>query len=201
MGADSINSYPTYITGSEVYELSNALRQEAMSFARTVELVDSARAKEYRTRFANSPNDEYDAAALGPVMLEGEGRVFESLLAREATGGRHGTCDEIIHDCQSGICYDGSGGHSHIDCFVAGGTSEPSRQPPSDGLPSLPLDMDASGGLEPALENLYRTGVEIVQGIVQECSGRFEDGLEDDKYVGDIFASLGGDADFLAQDI
>lgn len=59
--------------------------------------------------------------------------------------------------------------------------------------------MDRSGGLEPALRNLYVTGVSIVQGILRGWSDHFEKGLRDENYVEDFFASLGGEPDFLPQ--
>lgn len=68
---------------------------------------------------------------------------------------------------------------------------------PSDAILELPLDMDRSGGLEPALRNLYLAGASIVQGILRCWCDQFEKGLEDENYVGDYFASLGGRPDFL----
>lgn len=72
LGADSVDYYPKFITGSEIYELSDALRKQAMSFAKTVKLEDSSRAKEYRARFAESPRDIYHAATLNPAVMEGD---------------------------------------------------------------------------------------------------------------------------------
>lgn len=52
LGAAPVDSYSKFITGSEIFELSDALRKQAMSFAKTVKLQVSPRAKEYRARFA-----------------------------------------------------------------------------------------------------------------------------------------------------
>lgn len=72
LGADSVDSFPKYITGSEIYELSDALRKQAMSFAKNVNLEDSPRAMEYRARFAESPRGIYHAATLGSSVIEGD---------------------------------------------------------------------------------------------------------------------------------
>lgn len=72
LGADSVDSYPKFITGSEIYELSDALRKKAMSFAKAVNLEDSPRAMEYRARFAESPRGIYHAATLCPAAMEGD---------------------------------------------------------------------------------------------------------------------------------
>lgn len=70
---------------------------------------------------------------------------------------------------------------------------------PEDAIPRLPFDMDRSGGLQPALRNLYLTGVSIVQGIVSRWDDQLEKGLKDENYIGDFFASVGGEPDFLSQ--
>lgn len=69
----------------------------------------------------------------------------------------------------------------------------------SDATPKLPFDLDTSGGLQPALRNLYLTGVSIVQGILRGWCDQFEKGLKEENYMGDYFASLGGVPDFLPQ--
>lgn len=72
LGADSINSYPKFITGSEIYEPSDTLRKQAISFTKDVTLEDPPKAKEDRAHFAESPRGSYHAATLDPAFLEGD---------------------------------------------------------------------------------------------------------------------------------
>lgn len=51
-------------------------------------------------------------------------------------------------------------------------------------------------GFHIALDNLYSTGVEIVNGILRSWDCRFKEGVAPTNYIGDIFGSLGGKPDF-----
>lgn len=51
-------------------------------------------------------------------------------------------------------------------------------------------------GLGVALDNLFRAGVEVVRGLVDEWACTFASGLPAPNYIGDIFGSLGGRPDF-----
>ncbi|KFY89623.1 hypothetical protein V500_05583 [Pseudogymnoascus sp. VKM F-4518 (FW-2643)] len=70
------------------------------------------------------------------------------------------------------------------------------REPTTDEPPQLPWIMD-SGGLEPAVRNLYSTGVKIIDAIVTGWTSKFELGIQPDNYIGDIFGSLGGKPNFV----
>lgn len=211
LGAGSVDSYPKFITGSEIYELSDALRKQAMSFAKNVKLQDSPRAKEYRARFAESPRDIYHAATLEPEILEGDvlssntfwhGRPMGDAMGHVAKLYTTGKAEYVMTAQEDTAilaallraAVQGKVDFSRILITRAG--SDFDRQP-SDALPKLPFAMDRSGGLQPALRNLYLTGVSIVQGILRGWSDHFEKGLKDENYVGDFFASLGGEPDFL----
>ena len=51
-------------------------------------------------------------------------------------------------------------------------------------------------GLHIALDNLYTTGVAIIEGIMHSWDCRFKDGVKPTNYIGDILGSLGGTPDF-----
>lgn len=213
LGADTVDSYPKFITGSEIYELSDALRKKAISFTTTMKLQDSPRAKEYRASFAESPRSIYHAATLDPEVLEGDvltsntfwhGRLLADAMGHVAKLYTNGKAEYVMTDQEDTAilaalmraAIEGKVDFSRILITRAG--SDFDRQP-SDAIPELPFDMYRSGGLEPALRNLYLTGVRITQGILQGWSDQFERGLQDENYVGDYFASLGGQPDFLPQ--
>ena len=56
------------------------------------------------------------------------------------------------------------------------------------------------GGLKPAAQNLYLSGIKVVQGILDGWNDRFEKGVEATNYVGDVYGSLGGTPDFVPLD-
>lgn len=58
------------------------------------------------------------------------------------------------------------------------------------------LALSDQNGFDIALENIYRAGLPIVRGIVDEWDCEMKAGVKTDNYVGDIFGSLGGEPDF-----
>ena len=48
------------------------------------------------------------------------------------------------------------------------------------------------GGIEPPLENIYRAGIKVVEGILGGWNAKFAAGVKPHNYIGDIFGSLGG---------
>ena len=68
---------------------------------------------------------------------------------------------------------------------------------PYDGQSALDNLLYAEqGAFEPAVQNLYNAGVEVVQGILHEWDSTFAAGVKPKNYIGDIFATLGGEPDF-----
>lgn len=51
-------------------------------------------------------------------------------------------------------------------------------------------------GFRIAVDNLYATGVAIINGILRSWDCEFEAGIGPTNYIGDILGSLGGDPDF-----
>lgn len=52
------------------------------------------------------------------------------------------------------------------------------------------------GAFEPAIQNIYLAGREVVQGILDGWNSTFAKGVNASNYVGDIFGTLGGTPDF-----
>lgn len=201
LGAGSVDSYPKFITGSEIYELSDALRKQAMSVAKTVKLQDSPRAKEYRARFAESPRDIYHAATLEPEVLERDllssntfwrGRLLGDAMGHVAklyTTGK-AVCVMTAQE-DTGIlaallraAIQGRVDFSRILITRAGSDFDCQ---PEDAITRLPFDMDRSGGLQHALRNLYLTGVSIVEAFLSGWNDQFEKGLKHENYVKGFF--------------
>ena len=52
------------------------------------------------------------------------------------------------------------------------------------------------GAFEPAIQNIYLAGREVVGGILDSWNTTFAAGINATNYVGDIFGTLGGTPDF-----
>jgi len=52
------------------------------------------------------------------------------------------------------------------------------------------------GAFEPAIQNIYLAGIEVVEGILNGWNTTFAAGVNATNYIGDIFGTLGGTPDF-----
>ncbi|KAF4635810.1 hypothetical protein G7Y89_g2279 [Cudoniella acicularis] len=214
MGADSPESFPRIIHGSEVYELNDDLRQVCISFARTATLEDSAAAAEHRALYAGSPNGIYHAATLDPsiiagdvassnvfwhgsLLCEGMEKVFKIYTAGKVEYAMTASEDTAIMTALLRAALQKQVDFSRI--ILMRGGSNFDRSYSNSIPPSLPYILD-QGGLEPAKRNLNLSGLNVVQGILEGWSTTFEHGIEANNYVGDVFGSLGGIPDFLPRE-
>ncbi|QPC73105.1 hypothetical protein HYE68_003857 [Fusarium pseudograminearum] len=215
MGAETPNSFPLGVHGSEVYELNDNLRQISMDLAIHATLEDSEKASETRAKYVGSPGGIYRAATLPPTIFKGDvlssntfwhgfylsesmdnttnvytrGKAKYAMTAQE---------DTAILAALLRAALQNKVDFSRILLMRAAANFD--REPTTDVPPQLPWIMD-SGGLRPALRNLYKSGVQIIDGILSQWSSNFEHGIKPDNYIGDIFGSLGGKPDFGPDDI
>jgi purine nucleoside permease len=211
MGSETPESFPKGVHGSEVYELNDNLRKRCITMARQIDLEDSEKAAATRAEYAGSPGGMYQAATLPPSIVEGDvlssntfwhgfylsecmdtvtgvytsGQAKYSMTAQE---------DTAILAALLRAALQGKADFARVVLMRAACNFD--REPTTEVLPSLPWVMD-SGGLMPAVRNLYLTGVKIIDTILADWSSTFKNGINPDNYVGDIFGSLGGNPDFV----
>lgn len=210
MGAASHDSYPDTIMGSEAFELNDNLRQLVISFARQSNLTDSPAAVKNRALYANSPGGIYDAATSDPQIVEGDVTAsnmffhgahlcegFEK-VAKLYTSGKAEYYMTAMEDTGTLAALLRAAVQKRVDfsrIILMRAGSNFDRSYLSNELASLPFVFD-HGGFAPACRNLYLSGIKVVEGILTGWSTQFENGVEADNYVGDIFGSLGETPDF-----
>ncbi|KAK3292368.1 purine nucleoside permease [Chaetomium fimeti] len=199
MGAHTPDSFPLGVHGSEVYELNDNLRQISIEFARQATLEDSKRAAATRAEYAGSPaileGDVLSSNTFwhGFYLSEAMDNVTKVYTAGKGRYAMTAQEDTAILTALLRAALLGKADFSRILLMRAAANFD--REPTMDVPPQLPWVMD-SGGLVPAVRNLYNTGVKIINGILAGWSKRFEEGIEPDNYIGDIFGSLGGTPGF-----
>ena len=52
------------------------------------------------------------------------------------------------------------------------------------------------GGFEPAIQNIYLAGREVIAGVVNNWDKTFKKGIKAPNYIGDIFGTLGRSPNF-----
>lgn len=209
LGADFPDQYPTSIYGTEVFEVNAALRTIAADFARKAKLSDSTAAKSYRAHYANA-SGEYKAATLAPSVVECDvatsdvyysgnilGTAFEN-TTKLFTNGTGDYCSTAQEDNATLEVLLRASAHKLTDfarIIVMRTASDFDRPYPGVSAAYNLLFAD-QGGFEPALENIYHAGIEVVQGILKGWDETFAKGVKPTNYIGDIFGTLGGQPDF-----
>jgi purine nucleoside permease len=209
LGADYPDQYPTSIYGTEVFEVNADLRTIAANFARRANLSDSTTAQAYRAHYANG-SAEYKAATLAPSVVECDvatsdvyysgnilGIAFEN-TTKLFTNGTGDYCSTAQEDNATLEVLLRAAVHKLIDFsrIIVMRTASDFDRPYSGASAAYNLLYSNQGGFEPALENIYHAGIEVVQGILQGWEKTFKKGVKATNYIGDIFGTLGGEPDF-----
>ncbi|KAB2580800.1 Purine nucleoside permease [Lasiodiplodia theobromae] len=209
-GSKLPNEYPGEIYGTEAFEVNVALRDLALNFAKDVVLNDSDTAVAYRANYAKSENDLYAAGAAPPGVvacdtatsdvywsgtLLGEAFAEYTAVVTNGTGvycttqqEDNATLEALVRAARAGLL-------DFARIIIMRTASDFDR--PYPGQPSLAnlLEVD-QGAFAPAIQNIYRAGVKVVEGIVGGWNSTFAAGVKAENYVGDIFGTLGGEPDF-----
>ena len=210
LGAVSPDQYPVNIYGTEVFEVNEALRDVAISFASTASLNDTATSQAYRALYA--PVSAYAAATAPPSVVACDVATsdvyYSGALLSEAfenttklfTNGSGIYCSTAQEDNASLEALLRSTAQNLTDfsrIIVMRTCSDFDRPPP--GVSDIDnLFYVDQGGFPPSIENIYLAGVKVIEGIVTGWDSTFEKGINATNYVGDIFATLGGTPDFGA---
>lgn len=214
-GANSPSESPKFIYGTEVFELNNNLRTRAKEFAQRATLIDSAAAEAFRSRYTSPSDNVFALATDPPSVMEGDvisaNVFFHGHLLCEAfentcrlfTNNKGSYC--VTNQEDSAICSALLRGavmkkvdFSRIIILRTGCNFD--RPPPTGEPPSMPLH-SSHGGFEIAITNLYRTGVEVVEGISSNWEETFEVNVTPENYVGDVLGQLGGRPDFFPSEL
>lgn len=208
-GADFPNEYPSTIYGTEVFEVSADLRRLAANFARHANLSDSAAAKDYRTHYATA-SGEYKAATLGPSVVECDVATSDVYYSGNILGAAFENTTKLFTNGTGDYCSTAQEDNATLEALLRSSArklTDFSRiivmrtasdfDRPYPGSPAAYNLLYANqGGFEPALENIYRAGIRVVEGILSNWEPTFASGVKPNNYIGDIFGTLGGEPDF-----
>ena len=207
-GTTSLNSYPEYVYGTEVFELNDALRQKAIAFAKTAKLKDSSDAQEYRQLYAD--DSSYTAALAAPSIIACDSATSDVWWSGKLLGEAFENTTALFTNNQGLYCTTQQEDNAVLEALLRGHiakrvdftrviemrtASDFDRQPSSmSATDNLFNGQDA--GYDIAVENIYVAGVKVVQGIVNGWYTTFAKGVKASNYVGDVFGSIGGTPSF-----
>ncbi|KAL4913684.1 purine nucleoside permease [Aspergillus aurantiobrunneus] len=202
--------YPASIYGTEVFELNAALRSMAASFAKNATLADSEAAREYRALYADE-SGIYDAATMDPTVIECDTATSDVYFSGRRLAEAFANTTRILTNGRGVYCTSQQEDNASLEVLLRGAVSglvDFSRiivmrtgsdfERPHFGETAMEnlFTAEEQGAFDPAVENLYRAGIKVVQGILGGWEERFGPGVRAGNYVGDVLGSLGGTPDF-----
>jgi len=207
LGATSVNQYPTYIYGTEVIELNDALRQRAVAFAQKARLNDSASAQAYRATYSSV--SDFAPALKAPSVIACDTATSDVWWTGNLLGAAFENTTKLFTNGHATYCTTQQEDTGTLEPLLRGAAthrldfsrimlmrtaSDFDRQAPQQSaLDNLFNGQDA--GYDPAVLNIYLAGVQVVKGILNEWN-TFSKGIQAQNYLGDILGTLGGSPDF-----
>ena len=208
LGAHTPQQYPTSIYGTEVFEFNQKLQNWAAKMAKKAKLADSHDARVYRAHYAASK--AYALGAAPPAVYECDvacsdvyysGKILSEAFGNFTTLITNGTgvyCTTAQEDNGTAEALLRAALYKLVDfsrVIVMRTASDFDRPYPGEAA-TTNLFWAEQGAFEPAVKNIYKAGIFVVQGILDEWDSMFKKGIKPSNYIGDIFGSLGGKPDF-----
>ncbi|KAK0344278.1 hypothetical protein LTR59_013827 [Friedmanniomyces endolithicus] len=204
-GSLSPQEYPQSIYGTEVFEFNQNLQKMAVGFARKAALNDSSDAVIYRANYAAS--SAYAAGAAAPSVVECDvatsdvyfsGNILSTAFGNYTTLVTNGSgvyCMTAQEDNGTGEALLRAAIQKLVDFsrIILMRTASDFDRPYPGEAATTNLFFANQGGFEPALQNIYLAGREVIAGIMDGWNSTFAAGVNATNYVGDIFDTLGGD--------
>ncbi|KAL2823865.1 purine nucleoside permease [Aspergillus cavernicola] len=214
-GSVAPGQYPGSVYGTEVFEVNDALRKIAARFARNATLADSDVARDYRSRYISSPGEEeeeeeegiYGAATKPPSVIECDTATSDVYFSGKLLGDAFSNTTKVLTENQGVYCTTQQEDNATLEALLRGASSgglvdfgriiimrtASDFDRPYPGQSAMDNLLYAEqGAFEPAVENLYRAGIQVVMGILRGWEGGFEGGVRAGNYLGDDLETLGG---------
>ncbi|KAI0020743.1 purine nucleoside permease [Xylariomycetidae sp. FL0641] len=189
-GARAPGDYPRSVYGTEVFEVSGGL--DGLPLAASGQQYAKAMADPAVLACDVATSDVYYSGALLGEAFEDTVRVWTNQTA----GTYCMTAQEdsavlavLTRAARAGLLDLGR-------AVVLRSGSNFDRPPPGVSAYEHLTQVGEHDGFDLAIENMYRAGIEIVDGILDGWHDTFEKGLAPTNYVGDILGTLGGTPDF-----
>ncbi|KAE8356107.1 purine nucleoside permease-domain-containing protein [Aspergillus coremiiformis] len=206
-GSYGPGQYPSSIYGTEVFEVNAELRTLAVSFAQKANLSDTAVAQKYRSQYTM---DGYEAATQAPSILECDVATsdvyYSGVLLSETfsnttavlTNGTGVYCTTAQEDNATlqALLRTSARNRTDFSRIIVMRTASDFDQPHPDESAYQNLRYADAGSFEPAIQNLYLAGIQVINGILDGWNATFAAGVTPSNYIGDIFGTLGGTPDF-----
>lgn len=209
-GAYAPDQYPGSIYGTEVFEVSETLRDIAAQFASSAKLNDSSAAMAYRSHYTDEGVTIYEAATKPPGIIKCDTATSDVYYSGVLLGETFENTTKLFTNGSGIYCMTAQEDNATLEAMLRAATTKlvdfariivmrtaSDFDRPYPGLSNLDnLFYSDQGGFEPAIQNIYLAGTPVVKGILSNWESKFEKGVTPSNYIGDIFGTLGGTPDF-----
>ncbi|KAK0936043.1 hypothetical protein LTR29_012416 [Friedmanniomyces endolithicus] len=203
-GSLSPQEYPQSIYGTEVFEFNQNLQKMAVAFASKAALNDSSDAVIYRANYAAS--SAYAAGAAAPSVVECDVATSDVYFSGNILSTAFGSYTTLVTNGSGVYCMtaqeDNATGEALLRAaiqklvdfsrIILMRTASDFDRPYPGEAATTNLFFANQGGFEPAIQNIYLAGREVIAGILGGWNSTFAAGVNATNYVGDIFDTLGG---------
>ncbi|KAJ6627835.1 purine nucleoside permease [Mycena sp. CBHHK59/15] len=206
-GSTAPGQVPGWWDGTEVFEVNDALRHLAFSYASTATLSDTKACELVRASYASLTS--FAAGAASPTVVLCDTVTSDTYWSGTLLGDAFENTTRVFTNGSAVYCTSQQEDNATLNSLMRGAlfelvdfsrvivmrsASDFDRPPANEtGLDNL---LGPAPGFNPALLNLYLAGVKVVQAIVDGWEGTFEQGVKPTNYIGDVFGTLGGQPDF-----
>ncbi|ESZ90088.1 hypothetical protein SBOR_9526 [Sclerotinia borealis F-4128] len=213
-GSYAPDQYPTSIYGTEVFEVSEPLRDIAVAFAQKASLNDSSTSISYRALYEVESNtaqaNRYQAATHAPTVITCDTATSDVYYSGTLLGEAFENTTALLTNGSGTYCMTAQEDNATLSALLRAAlfklvdfsriiimrTASDFDRPYPGASVEYNLLYSDQGGFEIAVQNIYLAGTEVIKGIIGEWDDRFEKGVVATNYVGDVFGSLGGEPDF-----
>lgn len=201
LGSTQPDQYPSSIYGTEVFEVNQNLQKLAASFARKASLNDSADAIAYRANYASAPNNQYAAGAAptGPSVVECDTATSDVYYSGTLLSNAFSNYTTLMTNGSGTYCTTAQEDNATLEALLRAAanklvdfsriiimrTASDFDRPYPGEAATTNLFWAEQGAFEPAVENLYLAGIEVVEGILGGWNGTFARGVNASNYIGE----------------
>lgn len=196
IGSKSPSEYPQSIYGTEVFEINQNLQHLAANFARNASLNDSAEAISYRKNYIS---DSYAPARQSPSVLECDVATSDVYYSGRLLGEAFSNYTTLATNGSGIYCTSAQEDNAVLEALLRGAgsklvdfsrvmvmrTGSNFDRPSMGGSATTNLLWANQGGFEPAVANIYRAGIKVVEGILEGWNATFAQGVNASNYIGE----------------
>ncbi|TGO60966.1 hypothetical protein BCON_0031g00440 [Botryotinia convoluta] len=213
-GSYAPDQYPGNIYGTEVFEVNEPLRDLAVGFAKKASLNDSSESIAYRALYATDNStaavNKYQAATHAPTIITCDTATSDVYYSGTLLGEAFENTTTLLTNGSGVYCMTAQEDNATLSALLRAAlfkivdfsriiimrTASDFDRPYPGASVEFNLLYSNQGAFEPAVENIYLAGTEVIKGLLDGWNSTFAEGVAPTNYIGDIFGSLGGEPDF-----